>query len=115
MNPSPSQVLQSSNSFIKSKVAIVIVLAALMLAGCDIYYLYHQELAHATRNLLVTVMVLNLCLVELNNYYLFAALIQLPNLLLLLFFSLRLGLPHLFFAGSMGHLLVSAVVAIFYW
>ncbi len=88
---------------------------ALLLAVTDAWFISSQTMAYGTRNLLLTVMLLVLCLKEIEHFFIVASAVQIPNLLLLLYLSLHFSAPGLFFSGLIGHILISAALFTFYW
>ncbi|PKL47347.1 MAG: hypothetical protein CVV42_13525 [Candidatus Riflebacteria bacterium HGW-Riflebacteria-2] len=88
---------------------------ALLLALTDAWFISSHTMAYGTRNLLLTIMLLILCLKEIEHFFIVASTVQIPNLLLLLYLSLHYASPGLFFTGLAGHTLISAIVFYFYW
>ncbi|KAF1080170.1 MAG: Adenylate cyclase [Candidatus Rifleibacterium amylolyticum] len=88
---------------------------AILLALTDAWFISSQTLAYGTRNLLLTIMLLILCLKEIEHFFIIAAAVQIPNLLLLLIFAVHFKSPGLFFGGMLGHVIISAIFFYFYW
>jgi len=87
---------------------------AILLAVTDIWFVSSQTMAYGTRNLLLTIMLLILCLKDIEHFFIVASAVQIPNLLLLLYLSLHFAAPGLFFSGLIGHILISAALFAFY-
>jgi len=88
---------------------------ALILAAVDTWFISSHTLAYGSRNLILTIMLLILCLKEIEHFFIVATALQLPNLLMLLFLSLHYQSPALFFSGLATHAVVSAIIFYFYW
>ncbi len=88
---------------------------ALILALADAWFISSHTMAHGTRNLVLAIMLLVMCLNEIEHFFIVASAVQVPNLLLLLFLSLHYQSPSFFFSGLAGHVAMSAAFFYFYW
>jgi len=110
-----SKLTSPIKNLISSKLFIIFAALALVLAATDGYFLFNHVMSHGIRGLLLASMLLILCLTGIEQFYIVAAAVQMPNLLILLFLSMRFGVPQFFFTGLFGHIVVSAGIFAFYW